>query len=248
MKKVLTLVFIMILSTAFGQNLKKKVYISQQKAIMRKAYAWQDGQVYKNALYQLIVFSDHPEVYKDSLANFYLRTGEFYSLIPLTDELLKAHPGEVKYLQMQAIAYENLGDIKKAIDLYEQLFKKNPDDVSAGFRLAWNQYKLKRIDEAYATLISLKDKKFPEKILVQMPAGKNRMQGVPLKAAYYNLLGLVSYDLHNLKVAAGYFEQALKEFPNFFSAKQNKAAVELMLQKLDKSNKKETKTKGVKTN
>jgi len=229
---------IIVLLISFGfygllpaQKLTLEKYIDLKKSELQAAGRYGDIQVYKNTLYDLIVAEPANKAWKDSLAVLYFQTGSYPQVIALTTELLQSDPGNEKYLRMQGESYEALGDLKKAIEIFEKLAAKHPDDAVLHYRLAWDQYNLKRSEEAYNTLLAIKDAQFPD-VKVNMPAGVKKWQAVPLKAAYYNLLGLTAYDLHNLDLAVQYFDQALKEYPDFVSAKQNKAAVELMKAKL----------------
>jgi tetratricopeptide (TPR) repeat protein len=197
------------------------------------AKKYNDSGVYKNTLYELIAIEGENSPYKDTLADYYFNSGEFISFLLLNDERLKKHPDNTDYMLKQALAFEQIGNIKKAVEYFEKVYAVRPDDLKTGFQLAWNQYQLKRIDETYRTLMSMKDKPFPENVFVKIPGVQNKIINVPLKAAYYNLLGLTSYDLHNLDMAVKYFDEALKIHPDFELAKQNKAAVELMKQKLE---------------
>ena len=47
-------------------------------------------------------------------------------------------------------------------------------------------------------------------------------------------MALASYDLHNYDMAIKYYDEALKIFPDFFVAKQNRNVVKLMKDKLEK--------------
>ena len=216
-----------------AQKMTVKQFKAQQEKVMRLAAKYGDVPVYKQALYQLMALEPDNNGWKDSLAILYFRTGNYPQSILLTGELLKSRPGDTTLLQMQAQSYEALGDLKKAVERYDKIFAQNPKNILIGYRLAWNQYLLKRTEEAYQTLMKLKKLDFPEKLEVTVPAGDKKMQKVPFKAAYYNLLGLVTYDLHNWKLAISHFDQALKVFPGFVSAKQNKNALELMVRKLE---------------
>jgi len=221
--------------SVFAQKLTVKSYLEYQKNLLEKAKKFADKEAYRNALYEIITIEGDGSPYLDSLAHFYFLDGEMVSFILVSDELLKRNPDNDALLLQQAIAYEKLGNLKKAVELYEKVFNRQPDNVQLGYILAWDQYQLKRIDEAYATLMKLKDKTFPH-VQVQIPGLNNQAETVPLEAAYYNLLGLVSYDLHNLDMASQYFAKALEIHPDFQLAKQNKAAIDLMRQKLNTGN------------
>ena len=223
---------IAVILPGYGQKLTKKSYLEHQKNILEKAKKYNDNEVYRNALYEIIQLEGENSSYLDTLAQFYFLKGEMVSFLLVSNDLLKKRPGDQNLLLQQAVAYETLGNLKKAVELYEKVFEKQPDNVKLGYILAWDQYKLKRIDEAYSTLMKLKDKKFPD-LKTEVPGLKNQTETVPLEAAYYNLLGLTAYDLHNLDLALQYFNKALEIYPSFQLAKQNKAAIEVMKQKLE---------------
>jgi len=230
----LSLVLFLFLPTQ-AQKINRKTYIQNKIRTLEQAARYGEASVYLNSLYDLMVWDAGNSIrWKDSLARFYFAQGRYPQAILLTDELMKARPDEEAYWQIQAQAYEALGQIKKAIPLYEKLAERHPGDIPVLYRLAWNQYKLKRSEEAYTTLRKINPDSIPAGFTVYLPAGPEKTQAVPLKAAYFNLLGLVAYDLHNLDMAINYFDKALKEFPDFLSAKQNKAALELMRAKLNK--------------
>ena len=234
MKKIIVLMAgLLMIQTVTAQKLTKKSYSALLKNKLELAKKYNDSEVFKNTLYELISIEGENTPYKDTLADFYFKTGEYVSFLLLNDERLKRHPGNTDYMLNQAVAYEKIGNLKKAVEYFEKVYAARPDDMKTGFQLAWNQYQLKRVDETYRTLMSMKDKPFPEKVFVKIPGVQNKIINVPLKAAYYNLLGLTSYDLHNLDMAVKYFDEALKIHPGFESAKQNKAAVEMMKQKLE---------------
>jgi tetratricopeptide (TPR) repeat protein len=100
--------------------------------------------------------------------------------------------------------------------------------------LADLQDKLTRSAEAYATLKSAENLKFPKGVAIIFPSEKKgETQNIPLKAAFYNLLAKTSYDLHNYDLAIKYYDQALQIFPDFYIAKQNKQVVELLKDKIN---------------
>ncbi|NPA43722.1 MAG: tetratricopeptide repeat protein [Chlorobi bacterium] len=229
--KLLTALIALIFYGGYAQKLTVQKYTDIQKKVLENARRYADGEAYRDALYRIIAVEGENSPYLDTLAAFYFGKGEMISFLRVSDQLLAKRPGDQDLLLKQAIAYEALGDLKKAVELYEKVFAAQPDNVELGYILAWDQYKLKRVEEAYNTLMKLKDKKFPDR-KVAVPGVGQQPEVVPLEAAYYNLLGLVAYDLHNLDLAARYFGKAVEIHPQFQSAKQNKAAVEVMKQKL----------------
>ena len=60
---------------------------------------------------------------------------------------------------------------------------------------------------------------------------KDETQEVPLNAAIQNLKGLVSYELKDSPSAIKCFDEALKLYPEFETAKANKASIEALEKK-----------------
>ncbi len=236
MKKIIfSLLAVLIFGNINAQKLSRKQYGALLVKKLQLSKKFGDLQAYRSSLYDLIAWEGEQSAYLDTLADFYYANKEWIPFVLLNGERLKRHPEHRDYLYMQAVAWEQLGNLKEAVTYYEKVYAQNPDDAKTGFQLAWSQYQLKRLDETYRTLMGLKDKKFPENVYVKIPGIKNKIIDVPLKAAYFNLLGLVTYDLHNLDLAVKYFDEALKIYPDFELARQNKAALELMKQKLESS-------------
>lgn len=88
--------------------------------------------------------------------------------------------------------------------------------MAHGYQLAMLQYGIKRLAEVQATIAQTLQCDDIENAYLQFAIDKN--QNVPLKAAAYNLQGLIAFD------------QALKLMPEFAVATQNANAVVLAMQ------------------
>jgi tetratricopeptide (TPR) repeat protein len=236
MKKYLVVLLALTINLSFGQKLYKKDLLALQKKVYKLAIQNYDLEAAKNSVYQILAIEGEQSVYQDSLAYIYFNQKNYVSYITVADKIL-AKSEKMDILERKAIALENLGAIKEAVTVYEKVFAKKKIAVVA-YKLGKLQHQLKRSAEAFATLRSMENEKVDEKALLSFPgAKKGQQQSVPLKAAYMNLLGMVSYDLHSYEMAIKYFNAALKVYPDFFVAKQNKAAIEVMLKKLQTNNK-----------
>ncbi|HEY0262400.1 MAG TPA: hypothetical protein VGB95_05200, partial [Chitinophagales bacterium] len=76
--------------------------------------------------------------------------------------------------------------------------------------------------ESLNTIVTSPDS---EKEEVAISAGKNQTQKVSLKAAAYNVRGIIANELNNKTVAQQNFEEALKASPDFVLAKNNLSAL-----------------------
>jgi len=237
MKKLLLISFVLFgLTTINAQKLSKSDLLSLEKKIYKQSIQNYDLETAKNSVYHIMAIEGENSSYLDSLAYIYFNKKNFMSYISVADKILKKEE-KLPILERKAIALENLGATKEAIAIYEKVYAQKKD-VQVAYKLASLQHQLKRTAEAYSTLKSAEKLKFPEKAFLAFPSSKkDQQQRVPFKAVYFNLLAMTAYDLHNYDVSLQYLEDALKVFPDFFVAKQNKNAIAVMKQKLEGNNK-----------
>jgi len=232
MRKLFILLTLSFFSQIYAQKLKKSDLLNIEKNIYKEAMSNFDLDAAKNSVYHILAIEGNSSSYLDSLAYIYFRTQKYASTVKVANKILEKKD-DISILEIKAIALENLNLIKEAISIYEKMFmqKKSP---ALAYKLASLQSQLKRSAEAFATLKSVENMEFPKDVLVPFPsAQKGKQQQVFLKAAYYNLLAMNAYELHNYDLAIKYFDEALKIKPDFFVAKQNKQAIELMRKKLE---------------
>ena len=232
MKKVVFILSILLTQLSFGQKVTHASLLQLKKDIYSEALKNYDLDVAKNALYHIIKLEGESSTYVDSLAYVYFNQKNYLSCLQVSNKILKK--GEkLNVLEMKAVSLENLNAPKEAISSYEKIFAQKKTPLTA-YKLANLQHEIKRTAEAFSTLRAAEKMKFPEKGAITFPGPKKgQVQNVPFKAAYYNLLAMVSYDLHSYDMAIKYFDEALKVYPKFFVAKQNKEAVALMKKKLE---------------
>ncbi len=235
MKKYVFLFLLMITAHVFGQKLYKKDLLKIEKDIYKSALNNLDLPVAKNAVYHIIALEGEQSPYLDSLAFIYFNQKAYVPCVKTADRILKQRPS-LAILELKAAALEQLNAFKEAIAAYEKIYAQKKE-APVAYKLAELQQKLKRSAEAYETLKSAENLKFDDRQFVVFPKDqKGGQQKVPLKAAYYNLLAQTSYDLHNYDLAIEYYDKALKLFPDFYVAKQNKAVVKMLNEKIKSIN------------
>ncbi len=235
MKNYVLLVLMLSFLPTTAQKLYKKDLLDLEKNIYKQAINNFDLETAKDATYHIIALEGEQSKYLDTLAVIYFNQKNYLSCLKVSDRILKKEE-KLSILELKAVSLENLNATKEAIDVYEKIYQQKKEAYIA-YKLALLQQQLKRSAEAYATLKSAEQLKFPDKAVITFPgAKKDTVQQVPFKAAYYNLLAMVSYDLHNYDMALKYFDEALKVYPDFFVAKQNKQAIALMKKKLESNN------------
>ena len=236
-KIILVFVLYLVPSFGFSQKIHKKDLLTIEKSVYKKALKNYDINAAKNAVYRILELEGEQSTYLDTLAYIYFKQQNYMSCLQVSNKILKQKEKK-DILEFKAVSLEKLNDLKSAIDVYEKIYAINNDVVSA-YKLAQLQQQIKRSAEAFTTLKSAENLKFPEELTITFPTTKKgQMQNVPFKAAFYNLLALTAYDLHNYKIALKYYDEALKVYPDFFVAKQNRQVVKMLQDKLKDKNKK----------
>ncbi len=233
MKKILITYFIALsFIPVFGQKLHKKDLLRLEKNIYQEAIENHDLITAQVAGYHIIALEGSKSSYLDSLAFLYFKQHNFLSCLNVSDKILK-NESKLPILELKAISLESLNNIKGAITAYEEILKLKKEAIVA-YKLAELQERLKRSAEAYSTLKTAENWPFPKEAYITFPGQKKgAIQNVPFKAAYYNLMAKTSYDLHNYDMALKYYDDALKIFPKFYIANQNKQVIALLKEKLN---------------
>lgn len=182
----------------------------------RNAIAFNDLLVAKQALFHIIsVQPENTSVY-DSLAGIYFMMGAYQQAI-MAAEKAPVTPG---LKDIRAYSYRNLGDLKTALQLFEELFAAT-GSPETGYQVAGLQYSLKRMGECEATLnkvLSHPDAPV-KKVVITLDRGES--QEVTYLAAAENLKGVMLNEMGKTELAKSCFERALASEPEFILAKNN---------------------------
>ncbi len=187
--------------------------------VYRQALSYNDANAAINALHNLIA-SNNSLVYKDTLSILYFNVKSYYSSLLLSEEVYKASPENVIAMARTAECYDELGDPKTAIELYEKVVPKtkNPYHI---YKLGVCQYQLKRTAESELSARAALADTSSKRIGVVFTMADGSQQTVPVDAAAANLLGVLKMDAKNFAGAKVDFQQSLKLFPDFAGAKGN---------------------------
>jgi tetratricopeptide (TPR) repeat protein len=218
MKKLLPVLLIVLTTTAVH---------SQDSIALRKHYLkmynqainYNDINTAINALHGYIA-SDNNMNYKDTLSMLYFSAKSYISSLILAEEVYKALPANTEAMARAAECYDELGDPKTAVGLWEQIVPKtkNPYHI---YKLAVGQYQLKRTLECEASANAVLADTSSKRIGVNFTSVDGSQQAIPVNAAAANLLGVIKMDAKNYAGAKADFQRALTLFPKFEGAKQN---------------------------
>lgn len=195
--------------------------------IYDNALIYNDARAAINALHGYIAL-DSGAAYKDTLSMLYFSTKAYVSALILAEEVYKKVPGNTEAMARAAECYDELGDPKTAVGLFEQVVPKtrNPYHI---YKMAVGQYQLKRTLECEASARAVLADTSSKKIGVSFTSIDGSQQAVPVSAAAANLLGVLKMDAKNYAGAKVDFQEALKMFPDFAGAKQNLEACDKAL-------------------
>ena len=212
-----------LFTNGIAQNLPKvqdSLDFQRQMMIYQSAVRYSDFDVAKGALYNLISIAPGALSLYDSLALLYFESKRFASTALLCKDILQFSPSNSLANELSAISYENLGLKDRALQNYESLyFQRN--DIFTLYKVAFLQYDLKRYKESKTNADIILSNKEAEELKIFFNIENNQQQEIPMKAAIFNLKGLIAQADQNKEGAEKFYRQALLLSPKFNLAKNN---------------------------
>jgi len=150
----------------------------------------------------------------------YFNAGAYVQTILLGKEIMEQKPDNKEVLELVAVSEQNLGAQKEALEHYEQLYQLTQSPFHL-YQIASLQYSLKRYGECEMSVNRILADPAAGEEMVGITIGKGQTQKVPLKAAAYNMKGVIAMDLSKNDIAKNNFEEALEIFPEFQLASLN---------------------------
>lgn len=183
------------------------------------ALKYNDLEVAKNKLYDLIVRNPEDLRYMEALGSLYFESGINASAALVAMDILQINDKNTGAMEIAAYSLEQLGAFDRALPYYESLHLLTGDNFSL-YKSAYLQYSMKRYAEAMNSVNMLvKNAKPDEKI--GFAVSETETQQVNMKAAALNLKGLIYLDQSSKSEAKASFNEAISLEPNFNQAKEN---------------------------
>ena len=192
----------------------------RQMMIYQSAIRYSDFEVAKSALYNLIAIAPGTLSLYDSLALLYFESKRFASTALLCKDILQFNPGNPLANELSAISYESLGLKERALENYESLYLQK-NDIYTLYKIAFLQYDLKRYMESKTNTDIILSNKEAEELKLVFNIEDNQQQQISMKAAIFNLKGLIAQANQNKEGAEKFYRQALLLAPEFNLAKNN---------------------------
>jgi tetratricopeptide (TPR) repeat protein len=184
------------------------------------AERWNDAELMKSALLDIIVENPGYDSLIAELGYFYYSDQKYASALLIAQDLLRRQPKNINYLEMAATSAQQLGAADKALQHYESLYLIN-NNIRTLYQVAFLQYQLKRYAECTTSIdiIMGKPELATEKATFQ--DAKGLAKEYPMKVSVLNLKGLLLLDQNDKAGAKKAFMEALAISPDFMLAKAN---------------------------
>jgi len=196
-----------------------------QEQIFKTGLKYGDLDVARQALYEMIVLDPENTYLTDTLAFLYFNSNLFPQSILVCNDILKKAPGNTNILEIKAISEQSIGLFKEALADYEKLNSLG-FNVLYLYQIDFLQYRLKRYGECKLSLDALFAYPDTDKQKINITMNDGSRQVVPLKAAVWNIKGVMFMDMNENDKAKNCFIEALKIFPDFMLVKGNMEFVE----------------------
>lgn len=189
------------------------------------ALRWNDYEVAKDALYDLIMENPQNDSLIFNLAYYYYENQNYASSVLVSQQLLARNPKNTGALEISAVGYEYMGVPDRSLQNYESLYLLT-NKITILYKMAFLQHNLKRYAECLTSIDILLTHKDLDGTKVVFNDAESKEKEYPMKVAVINLKGLAVLEHLGDKAAAKkLFEEALAISPDFVSAKQNLAKV-----------------------
>ena len=211
--------FVCLCFLACNQGDFKAEFSKHKKEVYRAAMQNGDYNVATQAIYDIIATQPTQTAWKDSLALLYLQKKNYPQALLIGEKQLENNPNDTLMLKVLALSYKAVGNSKKSLEAYEKLYPLTKD-VYHLYEIASTQYSMTRLQECLLTAKELHAHEDLKEASINLNFNQQN-QTVPLKAAVYNIQGVIAKDLDRQTEARAFFEEALKVAPEFELAKGN---------------------------
>jgi len=197
-------------------------YLTRKQTISTR---WNDFEVTKDALYDLILRYPENDSLLLSLATIYYENGKYPSSILVCNDLLARSPKNIAALELSGLSYENLNIYDKALQNFESHFLIT-NNSQVLYKMAFLQLKLKRYQEVINNTDILLSRKDADTVKIVFNDSQNIPKEYPMKVALLNLKGVVYKEQSDFVNAKKFFKEALAVAPDFQLAKDGISEIE----------------------
>lgn len=233
MKKLI--VFIVLLSAGNQIIAQNSDLLKHYEAYYTEMKKQGDVQGIINAMTHLNILSPS-KARKDTLAYIYMSDGKYLQALNTIGIDHDSTDSDMA-VEVKAVSLKALSELERATVQFEELYKRNPNAYIA-YELGELSLQLEKLEDAKKYInygiANVKDDAVKGFYESQQP------YQVPLKAAFYYLKGLLSFNenkTENIDTAVSFMDQAMQIAPNFNLAKISKEALLNQKQAASEANK-----------
>ncbi|MFY0686175.1 MAG: hypothetical protein JXQ90_03370 [Cyclobacteriaceae bacterium] len=199
--------------------------VQQQAFIYGLAMKYNDLNMAKSALYNILSYNPANVNILDSLALLYFENQEFAPAVLISQDILAINPKDMLATEIAALSFERLGVKDRAIPHYEKMYLAN-NNINLLYQIAFLQLDVKRFNEADNNAdVIIADAKAETLKMLFPRVRQGETQEVSLKAAAYRLKAMIQEEKGNTDEAKSLYLKTLELAPGFEMAQQQLAAV-----------------------
>lgn len=207
--------FVSLVSFAKGQS-----KYEEQKKVLSLALQFDDIQSAKSAVYQMMVIKPENQLgLLDTLSMLFYADNDYQNCVKTTSLLISKTPEKLSLVEMRAKSLQRLGYIKESLADYDLLHTKTNQDLFL-YEILVSQYQFKRFGEAEQSSNTLLNSQ-SDTLKVDVQLGQGQYQSVLMKAAVFNIKGVIALELGQKGSAEQMFQKAIQIDPAFVLAKNN---------------------------
>lgn len=186
----------------------------KQAFIYSKAIAFNDPQVARMALYNLLSENPgNPSIY-DSLAWLYLQYNQFVSAALVAKQSLELNNDNLFATEIVATSFDNLGVKDKAIPYYETLYLAD-NDLTTLYKIAFLQFEVDRFKEAVTSADIIIQNPEAATITFTFPTEDGVGQEILLKVCAHRIKAMIKEEEGNKEEAMQLYLETLQMHPGF---------------------------------
>ncbi|MEQ9404099.1 MAG: hypothetical protein RIM99_10960 [Cyclobacteriaceae bacterium] len=188
--------------------------LRKQSFIYNSARMFNDPQVAKMAIYNLLAENPGNAALYDSLALIYLQYGQYASSALVSQQSIRINPNNLFATEVAATSFDNLGVKDKAIPYYETLYLSN-NDLSILYKISFLQMELARYGEAVTSSDIIMNNEESKELMIRFPTEDGNGQEVPLNVAAHRVKAMVEESKGNKAEAQKLYLKTLEMYPGF---------------------------------
>ncbi|WKV10560.1 tetratricopeptide repeat protein [Marivirga harenae] len=219
-QRILLTITFTILVFNFSSIAQNEDAVARAKAKYNASIRFNDFQVAKNAVYDLMVLEPNNHSYLDSLAYIYFEFSQYASAALVSRESLKRNPNNQLVLQIGAKSLDQLGALDQSLKMYQKLYTIS-DDAFVLYEVIQKQYALKKFDDAMINTELLLGKNIVNGSNVYAKDAAGNEIEVPFKAVILNMQGLIARGKGDEESAKKYFKNSLSIAPKYALPQEN---------------------------